>query len=59
VYRSGELSWKMCHKIRFALIEDIEKLGGIVEVDETFVDGKVKNRHRDKRGPARREIASK
>jgi hypothetical protein len=49
----------MCHKIRFALIEDIEKLGGIVELDETFVDGKVKSRHRDNRGPARREIASK
>jgi hypothetical protein len=40
----------MCHKVRIALMEDIEKLGGIVEVDETFVGGLAKNKHKDKRG---------
>jgi ISXO2-like transposase domain/Transposase zinc-ribbon domain len=39
----------MCHKIRAALIEPETKLGGIVEVDETFVGGKAKNRHWDRR----------
>jgi len=39
----------MCHKIRAALIEPEVKLGGIVEVDETFIGGKAKNRHFDKR----------
>jgi IS1 family transposase len=39
----------MCHKIRAALIEPETKLGGIVEVDEPFVGGKAKNRHRYKR----------
>jgi IS1 family transposase len=39
----------MCHKIRAALIEPETKLGGIVEVDETFVGGKAKNRHWVKR----------
>jgi transposase-like protein len=39
----------MCRKIRAALIEPETKLGGIVEVDETFVGGKAKNRHWDKR----------
>ncbi len=39
----------MCHKIRAALIEPEVKLGGIVEVDETYVGGKDKNRHWNKR----------
>jgi transposase-like protein len=39
----------MCHKIRAALMEPQEKLGGIVEIDETYVGGKDKNRHWDKK----------
>ncbi|MEA2899717.1 MAG: hypothetical protein QOJ84_5332 [Bradyrhizobium sp.] len=35
----------MCHKIRAALIEPETKLGGIVEVDETWVGGKDHNKH--------------
>jgi hypothetical protein len=35
----------MCHKIRAALVEPETKLGGIVEVDETWVGGKDANRH--------------
>jgi hypothetical protein len=49
-FGSYKTAWLMCHKIRTALMEDIEQLGGIVEVDETFVGGKAKNRHKDKRG---------
>lgn len=41
----------MCHRIRVALVEmDMDKLGGIVEVDETYVGGKAGNRHVGKRG---------
>jgi hypothetical protein len=49
-FGSYKTAWYMCHRIRVALVEqDMDKLGGIVEVDETFVGGKAKNRHWDKR----------
>ncbi len=48
-FGSYKTAWGMCHKIRAALIEPEIKLGGIVEVDETFVGGKAKNRHIGKR----------
>ncbi len=48
-FGSYETAWSMCHKIGTALMEDIDKLGGIVEVDETYVGGKDKNRHWDKK----------
>jgi transposase-like protein len=49
-FGSLKTAWYMCHRVRVALMEDIGKLGGIVEVDETFVGGLAKNRHWDKRG---------
>jgi hypothetical protein len=49
-FGSYKTAWLMCHKVRTALMEDIGQLGGIVEVDETFVGGLAKNRHWDKRG---------
>ncbi len=48
-FGSVKTAWLMAHKIRVALIEPETKLGGIVEVDETFVGGKAKNRHWNKR----------
>ncbi len=41
----------MCNKIRVALGNtEFKQLVGVVEVDETFVGGKAKNKHKDKRG---------
>jgi transposase-like protein len=44
-------AWFLAHKIRncFGLSESSEKLSGTVELDETFVGGKNKNRHADKK----------
>jgi transposase-like protein len=49
-FGSLKTAWYMCHRVRVALIESPEQLGGIVEVDETFVGGLAKNRHKNKRG---------
>ena len=50
-FGSYKTAWYMAHRVRAALAaQKFEKLGGIVEVDETFVGGLAKNRHWDKRG---------
>ena len=48
-FGSLKTAWSMAHRIRAALIEPEKKLGGIVEVDETYIGGKDINRHRNKK----------
>jgi transposase-like protein len=48
-FGSYETALNMTHKIRAAMMEPETKLGGIVEVDETWVGGKDHNRHWNKR----------
>ena len=43
---SYRTAWYMCHRIRAAMQSpEFKKLTGVVEVDETYVGGKAKNRH--------------
>lgn len=48
-FGSYETALTMTHKIRAALIEPEAKLGGIVEIDETYIGGKDWNRHANKK----------
>jgi hypothetical protein len=49
-FGSLKTAWYMAHRIRAALIEPETKLGGIVEVDETYIGGKSINKHGGKSG---------
>jgi len=45
-FGSYKTAWYMCHRVRAGLAnEDFRKLMGIVEVDETYIDGDDGNRH--------------
>lgn len=44
-----DTAWRMFMQIRKAFIEHGELLEGIIEADETYIGGKNKNRHNDKK----------
>ena len=52
-------AWHMAHRIREAWNAEIDKLAGEVEVDETFIGGLDKNKHKHKRPKVGRGPVSK
>jgi transposase-like protein len=52
-------AWFLAHRIRESWIADSEKFSGIVEVDETYVGGLEKNKHKDKKLHAGRGMIGK
>ncbi len=44
-----DTAWRMFMQIRKAFLEQSELLEGIIEADETYIGGKNKNRHNDKK----------
>jgi IS1 family transposase/transposase-like protein len=45
-FGSYKTAWYMCHRVRAGLAnEEFRRLMGIVEVDETYIGGKGRNRH--------------
>lgn len=49
IHVTQKTAWFVLHRIRNCFNTDSEKLFGQVELDETFVGGKNKNRHRNKK----------
>ncbi len=42
-------AWYIDHRIRETFKQDENKLGGIIEIDETYIGGKEKNKHKSKK----------
>jgi transposase-like protein len=42
-------AWFMLHRVRLSMMEETGLLSGIIEMDESFIGGRVKNMHKSKK----------
>ena len=56
---SYETAWYMCHRIRASMKDPFGPIGagGVVEVDESYIGGKDRNRHKGKKSADMRKAA--
>lgn len=52
-------AWFLAHRIRESWVQDSGKLVGIIEVDETYIGGKEKNKHNSKKLKEGRGVVGK
>ena len=52
-------AWFLAHRIRESWVQTADKLAGIIEVDETYIGGKEKNKHNSKKAKEGRGTVGK